>query len=190
VVDNIPITICFAKNVQNQVCAKPFLVLFDSGSSHTWFQQKSLPSGFKPKRTNEMMENQTLAGTFHSRLKVTLNQVTFPDFFPSRTIESIEARVFQSDCRYDIILGRDILQKKDFFRFDNNIMIWDEKEVLMRPYPSTMQDDTKVAQERFEDWMEEDLEEHNQDFKTTHQNDEMKISEKGVSHSQDGYKSK
>jgi hypothetical protein len=46
-----------------------------------------------------------------SNLEVTVEDVTFPEFFKTRRIGKVEARVFTAECRYDAIIGRDLLRE-------------------------------------------------------------------------------
>ena len=47
---------------------KPFLCIFHSGASHTWFRQSSLPKGINGKATETKEDSQTLAGPLKGML--------------------------------------------------------------------------------------------------------------------------
>ena len=81
-----------------------------------------------------------MAGTFKSSVEVTLSHVTFPEFFRNRMLESAPARVFTADCRYDMIIGRDILGHMGMLiDFEKQVMTWDGQNVAMRPFPTVTQ---------------------------------------------------
>ena len=47
-IDNVPMAVCVVQFINKQASKKPLIVLFDSGSSHTWFKGSSLPKGCVP----------------------------------------------------------------------------------------------------------------------------------------------
>ena len=53
----------------------------------------------------------TLAGTYSPQGTVRMEGLKLPAFDKHRVIESHEFHVFESDCRYDVILGGDFLEK-------------------------------------------------------------------------------
>ena len=50
-----------------------------------------------------------MAGTFSSNQQVELEGVVFLEFFQTWRLDNIEARIFNSDCHYNMIIGQDIL---------------------------------------------------------------------------------
>ena len=87
--------------------------------------------------TTTPLHGTTMAGSFSSSQLVILNDVSFPAFYRTRTINDIEARVLHSDCRYDIIIGRDVLRQIGLkIDFESNLMIWDESSVEMQTFPT------------------------------------------------------
>ena len=96
-VDKVPMALCLVSMMQKQKSAKPLVVLFDSGSSHTWLNQKALPKGCVPTKV-DAVSSRTLAGTLNSNLSVEMERLVFPEFFKTRFIDSVEARVFQTPC--------------------------------------------------------------------------------------------
>jgi hypothetical protein len=76
--------------MMKQAVRKPLVVLFDSGSSHTWWNIKSIPGGVVPRKV-ESSSSLTLAGPMQSNLEVTVEDVTFPKFFKTRRIGKVEA---------------------------------------------------------------------------------------------------
>ena len=159
-VDNVPLASCIVQFMQKQQLKKPYIVLFDSGSSHTWWNGKSLPKGCVPQR-GKTVSSTTLAGDMQTNLIAKLEGITFPEFFKTRKIDSVEARVFHADCRYDAIIGRDLLEEMGLILdFKNSKMSWDECHVPMRPFPSSnaAKQDPSPAEQLYMDMMEADLE--------------------------------
>ena len=76
-----------------------------------------------------------MAGNFSASQALDLEQLSFPEFHRHRILETSTVNVFNSDCRYDIIIGRDVLQTLGVnLDFKDNIMTWDEAVVAMHPY--------------------------------------------------------
>ena len=106
--DLLPILYVTSQNVGGKLPTCLLIVLLDSGSSHTMVKQSSLPHGAilttgTPKRTT------TTNGVFSTTSFVTIQQVKFPEF-GNHCITEVMADVFNSPtCRYNIILGRNIL---------------------------------------------------------------------------------
>ena len=106
--DKVPMATCVVNLVNKHALTKPLLVLFDSGSNSSWIKAKSLPKGVVPTKVDEISSS-TLAGSMKSNQQVTLERLVFPEFFKTRVVDSLEARVFHTTCRYDVIVGRDFL---------------------------------------------------------------------------------
>ena len=82
------------------------------------------------------MKSQTIAGEFVSNTKVNLQDICLPEFMPNRVFDSIEARVIQTDCRYNMIIGRDALRLfKLNLCFKENIINMEDITLAMRPFP-------------------------------------------------------
>ena len=50
-----------------------------------------------------------VSGTFTSNQEIQLEQVMLPEFFKTRKIDYVQAKIFTTPCQYDMILGRDLL---------------------------------------------------------------------------------
>jgi hypothetical protein len=74
---------------------------------------------------------------FSSTRHVRLEDLILPDFGRTRTIDFQSAHVFSSDCRYDLILGRDFLKTLGMkFDFEHDTMEWSP---IVRPVqPSSL----------------------------------------------------
>ena len=126
-IDKVPLALCLVQNMQKVSAGKPMIVLFDSGSSHTWIKSTAIPKGCTPRIVDGASQSRTLSGTLSSNREVTLNRVVFPEFFQSHYVDTIPARVFNTDCRYDAIIGRDVLRDMGLkIDFASNSMIWDD----------------------------------------------------------------
>ena len=134
--DLIPMTFLMARTIQNSSRTWPLSVLLDSGSTSTWIHRRALPHGVTPKKT-DALPGSTVAGNFVSNLVVTLQDVSLPELQRNATLPTIDARVIEADCRYDVILGRDACR---FFRlnldFDNNVIKHPLGERPMQAFPS------------------------------------------------------
>ena len=161
--DEVPMALCVVESVSKQASTKPLVVLFDSGASHTWWNIKSLPKGTVPRRV-ESSTSDTLAGSMTTKLAVTVDNVVFPEFFKSRKLPSIDAKVFTTECRYDAIIGRDVLRDLGLILdFKNKKMTWDECHVEMKVFQRERKNphglkEPSVAEELFMDMLEADIE--------------------------------
>ena len=63
---------------------------------------------------------QTLAGTYSPLGTVQMRGIRLPAFGKHRVIAEHPFHVFESDCRYDIILGGDFLEKNGM-NFSTNL---------------------------------------------------------------------
>ena len=83
-----------------------------------------LSPGAQQKISKEKKITTTINGTFDTLLSVNLSDISLPEFVNGRTVDGVEARLFDSHtCRYDIIFGRDFLQKTNMkFCFKRNIV--------------------------------------------------------------------
>ena len=57
------------------------------------------------------MRMNTLAGTYESGGEVYMKGLRLPELDKSRTVEGQRALVFDADCRYDVILGNDFINR-------------------------------------------------------------------------------
>jgi hypothetical protein len=108
--DHIPVLLVLADTVQSKQQRKPMSALLDSGSTVTWVKRSALPKGAVPYRAPSI-KSTTLAGTFESSFMVNISDVMFPEFSRSRRMNGFQARVIETNRKYDIILGRQELTK-------------------------------------------------------------------------------
>ena len=136
--DFVPMSVCLAATVQNQSFDMPLSCLLDSGATTSWIKHSRLPKGTNG-RTITNMTTQTMAGSFSSSREVTLQQVLLPEFHRTRKVTTMKARIFEADCQYDLILGRDMLSSLGIvINFANKTMLWDHSQVAIHQYPLTL----------------------------------------------------
>ena len=103
-----------------------------------------------------------MAGSFTSNQQLSLEALVFPEFSRHRTLEQAQARIFEAECRYDIIFGRDVLSRLGLvLDFNAKVMTWDESSVLMRPFRSHEREnpETTTAMQLLCDAFDDDLNE-------------------------------
>ena len=113
----------------------PMLCLLDSGATGCWISREKLPSTI---RTNKIpaITNQTLAGNFTANESVMLKNVLLPEFHRTRRLDTLQAKIFDQTCRYDMILSRDLMNDLGIvLNFESKSMEWDKAIVAMREHP-------------------------------------------------------
>jgi hypothetical protein len=139
-------TFCVAAKLQQQVSQRPLLALLDSGSTTTWINHRSIPDGVQGTPVDNL-KGSTLAGEFSSSEQITLHDFALPEFHSKRTLPILQARVFQADCRYDIIVGRDVLRAFGVsLDFDSNSIVSDSVSLPMRHFPTGPPNSSPVKQ--------------------------------------------
>jgi hypothetical protein len=117
-----------AKDIHGQESNRNMLVLFfDPGSTSTWISSNKLPEGTKGNEAPPLIGT-TIARQFNSN-----KRVEFPEFYRTRYFSSYKARVFETSCHYDMIIGRDMLRAMGLIvDFKDNLMTWDDVIVAMK----------------------------------------------------------
>ena len=133
----LPSSLCPTFKTQ-PLTSPPMLCLLDSGATGCWISRKQLPSTI---RTNKIpaITNQTLAGDFTSNESITLKHVLLPEFHRTRRLDTLQAKIFDQSCRYDMILGRDLMNDLGIvLNFELKSMEWDKAIVAMREHPTNV----------------------------------------------------
>jgi hypothetical protein len=162
--DYVPVVLVLASSVQNKLQEQPMAALLDSGSTGTWIKRSALPKGAVPYKV-AATRSATIAGIFESSLMVNISNVMLPEFSRSRRIDSFQARIIETPCKYDIILGRQELTKFaiDLSFSDQTIKFAD----VYRPMVNTQSLNTvtpdALATELLLDLMLEDTEDNDND---------------------------
>ena len=111
------------------------LFLLDSGATGCWISRKKLPPTIHANKI-PAVTNQTLASSFTADESIILKNVLLPEFHHTRRLDTLQAKIFDQTCRYDMILGRDLMNDLGIFmNFDSKSMEWDKSIVAMREHP-------------------------------------------------------
>ena len=111
------------------------LCLLDSGATGCWISRKKLPPTIHANKT-PAVTNQTLASSFTADESIILKNVLLPEFHHTHRLDTLQAKIFDQTCRYDMILGRDLMNDLGIFmNFDSKSMEWDKSIVAMREHP-------------------------------------------------------
>ena len=79
--------------------------------------------------------NQTLAGKFIANEEVKLHDILLPEFHKMPHLQTLMAKIFDQGCRYDMILGRNLMNELGLvLNFNTKSMTWDGSTVAMREY--------------------------------------------------------
>jgi len=129
-------TFLVASAIQNTPFNQPLSVLLDTGSSSSWFNRLALPENVNGKTVPEI-SGSTLAGSFKSNQEITLTDVVLPVLHRNMSLPEVKARIFNSPCRYDIILGRDACTAlRIILDFDNHDIVSCGARYPMMEFPS------------------------------------------------------
>ena len=132
--NKIPSTLLMCRKIQNHESNRILKILLDSGGSHTMIHSSCLPKGAVPSPLeNGPVQFQTVAGMLQSQRKVFLSDILLPEFDKTKRINGSGAFVFDSHCRYDMIVRRDLLHKIGLnLDFENKVMRWIDSIVPMK----------------------------------------------------------
>ena len=111
-------------------------VLLDSGSTTSWIRKDAIKDkGINIKKI-PTVTGTTMAGTFKTNEATTITMSQFQELDPHRTIEQLDFQVFNVACRYDAIIGREVLSSLGIILdFNNRAIEWEDKISPMRAMP-------------------------------------------------------
>ena len=109
--DLSPITLLLCKGVNDTDVSCLLKALLDSGGTKTMVHRKAIPRGCTLRPLSQPIKSTTINGTFETTSFVVLRQLALTEFDPHKVIDEQDALVFDGPARYDIILGRDFLQR-------------------------------------------------------------------------------
>jgi hypothetical protein len=146
-----------AKAIHGQESNRNMLVLFDPGSMLTWISSNKLPEGTKGDEVPPLIG---IAGQFNSNKTFELTNLCFPQFYITRYFSSDKARVLETSCHYDMVIGWDMLPAMGLIvDFKDNLMTWDAIVVAMKMYPKKppLPNEPLIVSQMILDLIEDDL---------------------------------
>ena len=152
----IPMVLLMSATIQKVCCnGQLLLCLLDSGATSSWIARKQLPKGVFS-RTVQTVSNQTRARTFSSNQQVELEGVVFLEFFWMWRLDNIKARIFNSDCHYDMNISHDVLNALGIsMDFAKKEIMRDKTVVPICSFPCTDEDDLSITQQLLHDFLDE-----------------------------------
>ena len=113
---------------------KKFLCLLDLGATVCWISHSKLPPYICTYHVAPV-RNQTLAGNFTANEEIKLHNILLPEFHKTRRIQTLTSKIFDNRCRYEMSLGRNLMNDLGIvIDFNNKSMVWDGSTVSMRGY--------------------------------------------------------
>ena len=153
----IPTSMLIAHDINGVTSMRLLRVLFDSGSDATMIHRGSLPRSCQPYSLTETIRSNTTAGTFNTDSWVSLNDVVLPEFDRNKHIPHHHALVFDGNVRYDLILGRDFLNKIGIrLHHDTDEMEWLGTKVEMKSH-TQMSNTHFLYSFMYEEYEEDDI---------------------------------
>ena len=112
------------------------LCLLNSGATSCWINSMVIPENTQGITVSETT-NKTLARTFFSSKELTLYNAILPEFHRSRHMNKITTKIFHQKCRYDMIIGLDLLNELEIvLNFKDKTITWEKAQITIRTYPS------------------------------------------------------
>ena len=131
--DLVPTTMMIIRMIQKTPSGRLLRVLFDSGGTKTMINTSALPKGCTPRLLEQPLRTNTVQGTMETSRFVTLDTLMLPEFDRSLKVEQHHAYVFNTPCKYDLILGRDFLGPAGInLDFLSHTMQWCNRTVSMK----------------------------------------------------------
>ena len=88
---------------------------------------------------------ETMAGTFQVKEFVKMRECMLPEFDKTKRIQGQEAMVFDAQCNYEVILGRDFLREVGIkMDFETGKVTWLDRTIDMKPRASWEQKNSFV----------------------------------------------
>jgi hypothetical protein len=126
-----PVTIMVVDTVSSVKSRILLKVLLDSGSTTTMINRKCLPRNCQTCKISNSRKIGTLAGSYTSSEMVVLCNLRLPELDKNCNVDQQKAIIFDADfCRYDVILGADILSKTGIdVKYSTGIIEWFDNEL-------------------------------------------------------------
>jgi hypothetical protein len=129
-----PVTIMVVDTISSVKSRILLKVLLDSGSTTTMINRKCLPRNCQTCKFSKIRKIGTLAGSYTSSEMVVLRNLRLPELDKNRNVDQQKSLVFDADsCRYDVILGADILRKTGIdVKYSTGTIEWFDNELPLR----------------------------------------------------------
>jgi len=106
-----PLTIMVADTI-GALCSRTLMkVLLDPGSTTSFISRKCLPRNCKPVPIKTTWSINTLAGNGIAQEMVEICGIRLPELDKNCVVQQHKALIFDTECKYDLILGADFLDK-------------------------------------------------------------------------------
>ena len=102
-------TMILVKKIQGVPCSRIIKVLFDSGGSASMMSKKVIPRKVEVNHSGPTTLVSTLAGIIQLTDKVAVQGICLPKFDKSLVIDKRDFLIFDSDCKYNMILSGNFL---------------------------------------------------------------------------------
>ena len=143
--DHLPEGTISVRSLNGTVVALFGLCLFDSGSTSTLINERTVPPQVKPKQGEKQLVT-TTQGNYTSENYFDELDIMFPEFCKTRLIPTVHLRTFSSrNSRYDFIVGRDILKYGFVLDHAHSRIIWDGLSIPMTKHTSKSPSPTAVT---------------------------------------------
>jgi hypothetical protein len=163
--DIVPVILILIESIQGQQMIQPCMALLDTESTGSWIHERMIPPGATPTLIPSQT-CQTAAGAFTTRRQVRLMNLLLPNFSRTRKIDYHSALVLDSECRYDMILGRYFLLNCEIkFDFGTKTIVWLDIERRMKPAIEVGKKPTDLRDFLFNDILNEE-EDESENFAT------------------------
>ena len=127
--NHTPMSVAVVRSIQGFSNRRLLHILFDSGAQTTMIHERTLAKGATP-YIRHGAQSVGIGGRVDSSRIVVIDGLRMPEFSNSRSYQPFYARVFDSESRYDIILGRREMEGMGInVNHKSRKVTWDELEV-------------------------------------------------------------
>lgn len=128
-----PCTIMVCDTIGLCVSRELLRVLFDTGSGKTLIHRSKVPKNAQIIKLNKGQRMNTIEGTIEISDMVYMRDIRFPELEKNRRITGTKVFIFDSPCRYDVILGNDLLDQAGIdILYSKGVVDWLGNQIPMR----------------------------------------------------------
>jgi hypothetical protein len=132
-VNKTPTTILVCDTIGLKTSRVLMRVLLDSGSGKTLLHRSRVPKGGKLIKLSEPQVLSTVEGKVQISEMVYMRDIRLPELEKNRSIDGSEVFIFDKECRYDVIMGGDLLQRAGIdLLYSKGIVDWLGNTIEMR----------------------------------------------------------